>query len=166
MAKIKEIKGREIFDSRGNPTVEVDVILNNGIVGTAAVPSGASTGTREAIELRDGDMKRFSGKGVLKAVENVNKIIAPVLIGKEPAKQKEIDQLMIALDGTENKGNIRAEARAIRSEDEASSLSRNLRHLSALTRRTDRYAKVQRELESARLEFMEKANPARIRISN
>ena len=110
MAKIKEIKGREIFDSRGNPTVEVDVILNNGIVGTAAVPSGASTGTREAIELRDGDMKRFSGKGVLKAVENVNKIIAPVLIGKEPAKQKEIDQLMIALDGTENKGKLGANA--------------------------------------------------------
>ena len=97
MAKIKEIKGREIFDSRGNPTVEVDVILNNGIVGTAAVPSGASTGTREAIELRDGDMKRFSGKGVLKAVENVNKIIAPVLIGKEPAKQKEIDRINVTL---------------------------------------------------------------------
>ena len=110
MAKIKEIKGREIFDSRGNPTVEVDVILDNGIVATAAVPSGASTGTREAIELRDGDMKRFSGKGVLKAVENVNKIIAPALNGKDTGKQKEIDQLMIALDGTENKGKLGANA--------------------------------------------------------
>jgi enolase len=110
MTKIKEIKGREIFDSRGNPTVEVDVILDNGIVATAAVPSGASTGTREAVELRDGDMKRFSGKGVLKAVENVNKIIAPALIGKDPCTQKEIDRLMIALDGTENKGKLGANA--------------------------------------------------------
>jgi len=110
MAKIKEIKGREIFDSRGNPTVEVDVILDNGIVATAAVPSGASTGTREAVELRDGDMKRFSGKGVLKAVENVNTIIAPALIGKDPRKQKEIDRMMIALDGTENKGKLGANA--------------------------------------------------------
>jgi len=74
------------------------------MMATAAVPSGASTGTREAVELRDGDMKRFSGKGVLKAVENVNTIIAPALIGKDPGKQKEIDRLMIALDGTENKG--------------------------------------------------------------
>ena len=110
MVKIKEINGREIFDSRGNPTVEVDVILDNGIVATAAVPSGASTGTREAVELRDGDMKRFSGKGVLKAVENVNEIIAPALIGKDPGKQKEIDRLMIALDGTENKGKLGANA--------------------------------------------------------
>ena len=110
MAKIKEIKGREIFDSRGNPTVEVDVILDNGIVATAAVPSGASTGTREAVELRDGDRKRLMGKGVLKAVENVNKIIAPALIGKDSKEQKEIDYLMINLDGTENKSKLGANA--------------------------------------------------------
>ena len=110
MAKIKEIKGREIFDSRGNPTVEVDVVLDNGIMATAAVPSGASTGTREAMELRDGDKKRLMGKGVLKAVENVNKIIAPALIGKDSKEQKEIDYLMIKLDGTENKGKLGANA--------------------------------------------------------
>ena len=110
MAKIKEIKGREIFDSRGNPTVEVDVVLDNGIMATAAVPSGASTGTREAVELRDGDKKRLMGKGVLKAVENVNKIIAPALIGKDSKEQKEIDYLMIKLDGTENKGKLGANA--------------------------------------------------------
>lgn len=110
MAKIKKIVAREILDSRGNPTVEVDVVLAKGIVGRAAVPSGASTGSREAVELRDGDKKRFLGKGVLKAVDNVNKIIAPKLIGKDPAKQKEIDQMMIKLDGTENKGRLGANA--------------------------------------------------------
>ena len=110
MSKIKVVMGREIFDSRGNPTVEVDVILDNGIMATGAVPSGASTGTREAVELRDGDKKRLMGKGVLKAVENVNKIIAPALIGKDPKKQKEIDRLMIELDGTENKGKLGANA--------------------------------------------------------
>ena len=110
MAKIKGIKGREIFDSRGNPTVEVDVILDNGIVATAAVPSGASTGTREAVELRDGDKKRLMGKGVLKAVENVNKVIGPVLIGKDPKNQTELDRLMIDLDGTENKSKLGANA--------------------------------------------------------
>ncbi|MFH1046256.1 MAG: phosphopyruvate hydratase, partial [Candidatus Omnitrophota bacterium] len=110
MAKIKSILGREIFDSRGNPTVEVDVILDNAIMATAAVPSGASTGTREAVELRDGDKKRLMGKGVLKAVENVNKIIAPALIGKDPKQQAEIDRLMIGLDGTENKGKLGANA--------------------------------------------------------
>ena len=110
MAKIKSVLGREIFDSRGNPTVEVDVVLDNGISVTAAVPSGASTGTREAVELRDGDKKRLMGKGVLKAVENVNKIIAPALIGKDSKKQKEIDCLMIELDGTENKGKLGANA--------------------------------------------------------
>jgi len=110
MAKIETIKGREIFDSRGNPTVEVDVALDNGVLATAAVPSGASTGTREAVELRDGDKKRLMGKGVLKAVENVNKIIAPAVIGKDPKNQKDIDRLMIDLDGTENKGKLGANA--------------------------------------------------------
>lgn len=110
MSKIKAVLGREIFDSRGNPTVEVDVVLDNGRISTAAVPSGASTGTREAVELRDGDKKRLMGKGVLKAVENVNKIIAPVLIGKDPKQQAEIDRLMIKLDGTENKGKLGANA--------------------------------------------------------
>ena len=110
MSKIKQVKAREILDSRGNPTVEVDVILDSGITGRAAVPSGASTGSREAVELRDGDKKRYLGKGVSKAVENVNTIIAPELLGKDPAKQKEIDYLMIALDGTDNKAKLGANA--------------------------------------------------------
>lgn len=110
MSKITKIKAREILDSRGSPTVEVDVILENGIFGRAAVPSGASTGTREAIELRDGDKKRYFGKGVLKAVNNVNEVIAPELIGIEPNKQEEIDNLMISLDGTENKARLGANA--------------------------------------------------------
>jgi len=110
MSKIKKIHAREILDSRGNPTVEVDVVLDNGFIGRAAVPSGASTGTREAVELRDGDKKRYLGKGVLKAVENVNKIIAPEVIGKDPSKQKEIDYLMIKLDGTDNKAKLGANA--------------------------------------------------------
>lgn len=110
MAKIKEIKAREILDSRGNPTVEVDVILDTGILARAAVPSGASTGSREAVELRDGDKSRYLGKGVLKAVGNVNKIIAPELIGKDPREQEEIDNLMINLDGTENKAKLGANA--------------------------------------------------------
>ena len=109
MSKIKEIKAREILDSRGNPTVEADVITDNGLF-RAAVPSGASTGIYEALELRDGDKKRYNGKGVLKAVENVNKIIAPALIGKDPTKQKEIDELMIKLDGTETKSKLGANA--------------------------------------------------------
>ncbi len=110
MATIKKITAREILDSRGNPTVEVDVRLDNGILGRAAVPSGASTGSREAIELRDGDKKRYLGKGVLKAVENVNKVIAPKLAGIDPRKQKRIDALMIKLDGTENKAILGANA--------------------------------------------------------
>ena len=110
MSKIKQVKAREILDSRGNPTVEVDVILDSGIMGRAAVPSGASTGSREAVELRDGDKKRYLGKGVLKAVENVNTIIASELLGKDPTKQKEIDYLMIALDGTDNKARLGANA--------------------------------------------------------
>ena len=110
MSKIKKIKAREILDSRGNPTVEVDVVLDNGLMGRAAVPSGASTGTNEAVELRDGDKKRYLGKGVLKAVENVNKIISLELVGKNPKKQKEIDYLMIKLDGTDNKAKLGANA--------------------------------------------------------
>ncbi len=110
MAKIVKIKAREILDSRGNPTVEVDVVLENGILGRAAVPSGASTGEHEALELRDGDEKRYLGKGALKAVKNVNEVIAPKLIGKDVTKQEEIDRLMIDLDGTENKGRLGANA--------------------------------------------------------
>jgi enolase len=110
MAKIKKIQAREILDSRGNPTIEVDVLLDSGIQGRAAVPSGASTGTREAVELRDNDKKRYLGKGVLKAVQNVNQIIATKMIGKDPEKQKEIDELMIDLDGTENKAKLGANA--------------------------------------------------------
>jgi enolase len=110
MAKIKSVKAREILDSRGNPTVEVEVILDNGKKAWAGVPSGASTGSREALELRDGDKKRYGGKGVLKAVKNVNTIIAPKLKGMDPSKQKEIDLLMINLDGTENKAKLGANA--------------------------------------------------------
>ncbi len=110
MSKIKEIHAREILDSRGNPTIEVDVTLESGIMGRASVPSGASTGTKEALELRDQNPKRYNGKGVLKAVENVNTKIQPVLIGKDVCNQKEIDQIMIALDGTENKSNLGANA--------------------------------------------------------
>jgi enolase len=110
MSKIKNIKAREILDSRGNPTVEVDVVLDNGILGRAAIPSGASTGSKEAVELRDGDKKRYLGKGVLKAVNNVNEIIAPQVVGKDPKEQKSIDYLMIDLDGTENKAKLGANA--------------------------------------------------------
>ncbi len=110
MSKIKDIIAREILDSRGNPTVEVDVILENGILGRAAIPSGASTGEREALELRDGDKNRYMGKGVLKAVNNVNEILKKPLIGKDPHNQKEIDEILIELDGTENKGKYGANA--------------------------------------------------------
>jgi enolase len=110
MPKITQIKGREILDSRGNPTVEVDVILDNGILGRAAVPSGASTGQKEAVELRDGDKKRYLGKGVLKAVANVNDVIANALIDNDPTDQKKIDSLLIELDGTKNKSNLGANA--------------------------------------------------------
>ncbi len=110
MAKIKTVKAREILDSRGNPTVEVEVILDNGRKGWAGVPSGASTGSREALELRDGDKKRYGGKGVLKAVNNVNTFIAPKLKGMNPCDQKKIDSLMIKIDGTENKSKLGANA--------------------------------------------------------
>ncbi len=109
MSKIKSIKAREIIDSRGNPTVEVDVLLSSGAFGRAAVPSGASTGEHEAIELRDGDKKRFNGKGVLKAVDNVNTLVAKAVKGKE-ADFRAIDQIVIKLDGTENKGKLGANA--------------------------------------------------------
>jgi enolase len=110
MTKIQNIIAQEILDSRGNPTVMVTLALNNGITVSSCVPSGASTGIREAVELRDGDKKRFGGKGVLKAVANVNKIIAPKLKGKSPHTQKEIDDLMRKLDGTENKSKLGANA--------------------------------------------------------
>ncbi len=110
MAAIKEVKAREILDSRGNPTVEADVRLEDGAFGRAAVPSGASTGEHEALELRDGDKKRYLGKGVGKAVNNVNSVIAPAVKGKDAGRQKELDQLLIELDGTENKGKLGANA--------------------------------------------------------
>ncbi|MDR2868137.1 MAG: phosphopyruvate hydratase, partial [Bacteroidales bacterium] len=110
MSQIIEIIGREILDSRGNPTVEVDVYTSAGIMGRAAVPSGASTGVHEAVELRDGDKTYYDGKGVLKAVDNVNTVIAEELVGMDVSKQAEIDQLMIQLDGTENKETLGANA--------------------------------------------------------
>jgi len=108
MSYIAEIFARQILDSRGNPTVEADVITDEGAVGRAAVPSGASTGIHEAVELRDGDKKKYLGKGVLKAVKNVNEIIAPALLGKDVADQTGIDEMMIQLDGTDNKGKLGA----------------------------------------------------------
>ena len=107
---IKSVRGMEILDSRGNPTVRVFVALNNGMVASASVPSGASTGENEAVELRDGDSKRYAGKGVIKAVWNVNETIEPRLVGMDPSRQSEIDSLMIALDGTSNKGKLGANA--------------------------------------------------------
>ncbi|MFH0732174.1 MAG: phosphopyruvate hydratase [Candidatus Omnitrophota bacterium] len=112
MAKnnIKDVKARQILDSRGNPTVEVDVILDNNCLGRAAVPSGASTGEHEAVELRDGDKSSYQGKGVTKAVSNANTIIKKELIGKDPFDQRDIDNLLIKLDGTENKSKLGANA--------------------------------------------------------
>lgn len=110
MNKIKKIYAREVLDSRGNPTVEVEVYSDCGALGRAIVPSGASTGIYEAVELRDGDKKRYLGLGVQKAVNNVNELIAPKLIGKEVTAQREIDAIMIALDGSKNKGNLGANA--------------------------------------------------------
>ncbi|HEY2382593.1 MAG TPA: phosphopyruvate hydratase [Terriglobia bacterium] len=108
--KIEKIKAREVLDSRGNPTVEVDCVLDNGVLGRSIVPSGASTGEHEALELRDGDKKRFLGKGVLKAVANVNDLIAPAVTGQDPTLQSHIDQLMLAMDGTKNKSKLGANA--------------------------------------------------------
>jgi len=108
--QIVEIKAMEILDSRGNPTIRVFCRLNNGITASASVPSGASTGENEAVELRDNDKSRYGGKGVLKAVSNVNKVIGPSLIGKNPCRQVEIDHLMVGLDGTPNKAKLGANA--------------------------------------------------------
>jgi len=108
--KIKQIISREILDSRGNPTVEVEVMLESGVVGRASVPSGASTGENEALELRDGDPKRFGGKGVLKALDNINRVIAPALIGCSALEQRAIDHKMLQLDGTPTKSKLGANA--------------------------------------------------------
>jgi enolase len=110
MTAIVEVLAREILDSRGNPTVEADVLLESGVMGRAAVPSGASTGSREAIELRDGDANRYVGKGVLKAIEHINTEICEALIGLDVAEQTHLDQIMIELDGTENKSRLGANA--------------------------------------------------------
>lgn len=110
MSFIENVIAREILDSRGNPTVEVDLLLDSGVIGRAAVPSGASTGEYEAVELRDGDKSRYLGKGVLKAVENVNKIIAPKIIGYNAMDQKGLDQILLELDGTPNKSKLGANA--------------------------------------------------------
>ncbi len=110
VSKIRKITGREIMDSRGNPTIEVDVILASGVLGRAAVPSGASTGINEALELRDGDKKRYGGKGVLKAVHNINKILAKEIIGMDPSAQRKIDDKMLCIDGTDMKSNMGANA--------------------------------------------------------
>ncbi|MCB1825605.1 MAG: phosphopyruvate hydratase, partial [Candidatus Competibacteraceae bacterium] len=111
MSKIKSVHGREILDSRGNPTVAVDVVLESGAKGTAGVPSGASTGSREALELRDGDKSRYLGKGVLKAVANVNGELSAALVGMEAAdNQAAVDQKMIDLDGTPTKSRLGANA--------------------------------------------------------
>ena len=110
MTTIVDVHGREVLDSRGNPTVEVEVMLESGASARAIVPSGASTGTREAVELRDGDPKRFMGKGVTKAVRNVNRVIAPKLVGYDATEQVLVDRMLIALDGTGNKGKLGANA--------------------------------------------------------
>src|SRR5438045_2785440 len=110
MSAIVDVKGREILDSRGNPTVEVDIRLESGAFGRAAVPSGASTGAHEAVELRDGDKARYGGKGVLKAVQHVNEEIVAELIGMDACDQTALDRLLIALDGTPNKSRLGANA--------------------------------------------------------
>ena len=110
MSAIVDVVAREILDSRGNPTVEADVLLESGIMGRAAVPSGASTGSREAIELRDGDAARYLGKGVLQAVENVNTELSEAIIGLDAEEQAFIDKTLIDLDGTENKSRLGANA--------------------------------------------------------
>lgn len=110
MSLIKSVSAIEILDSRGNPTIEAKIVLDSGAHASACVPSGASTGSREALELRDGDKKRYLGKGVLKAVENINKKIQPLLIDRDPSEQSLLDNLMIDLDGTENKENLGANA--------------------------------------------------------
>ena len=110
MTRIAEVHGREIIDSRGNPTVEAEVTLASGAQGRAAVPSGASTGSREAVELRDGDKKRYQGKGVLKAVKNVNTVLRTAVVGRDAEDQAGLDACMIELDGTETKSRLGANA--------------------------------------------------------
>ncbi|MCF6361666.1 MAG: phosphopyruvate hydratase, partial [Cyclobacteriaceae bacterium] len=110
MAIIEQVHARQILDSRGNPTIEVDVITTNGVLGRAAVPSGASTGENEAVELRDGDKSKYLGKGVLNAIENVNEVIAPEVVGFLVTEQRLIDQVMIDLDGTDTKSKLGANA--------------------------------------------------------
>ncbi|HRR56205.1 MAG TPA: phosphopyruvate hydratase, partial [Acidobacteriota bacterium] len=110
MSHIEIISGREILDSRGNPTVEAEVVTEEGFVGRAAVPSGASTGEHEALELRDGDKSRYLGKGVTKAVKNIHEIIGPALVGKSVFDQIDVDETMIEVDGTENKSKVGANA--------------------------------------------------------
>src|ERR1700756_2224916 len=110
MSRIKDVCGREIIDSRGNPTVECDVLLESGVTGRAAVPSGASTGSREAIELRDGDKGRYGGKGVLRAVEHINTEMSESVLGLDSSEQAFLDKTLIDLDGTENKSRLGANA--------------------------------------------------------
>ena len=110
MSSIVDVVAREILDSRGNPTIEADVLLESGMMGRAAVPSGASTGSREAVELRDGDAKRYGGKGVLRAVEHVNTEISEAIVGLDASEQAFIDRTLIDLDGTENKSRLGANA--------------------------------------------------------
>ena len=110
MSAIVDIVGREVLDSRGNPTVECDVLLESGVMGRAAVPSGASTGSREAIELRDGDTSRYLGKGVLKAVEHINTEISEAVLGLDASEQAFLDKTLIDLDGTDNKSRLGANA--------------------------------------------------------
>src|ERR1043165_8439692 len=110
MSRIAAVHARQILDSRGNPTVEVEATLESGAFGRAIVPSGASTGEHEAVELRDGDAKRYGGKGVLKAVGHVNREISKCVIGRDASRQEEIDNALIKLDGTENKSNLGANA--------------------------------------------------------
>ena len=110
MAKIVSVKAREVLDSRGNPTVEAEVVLDNGCVGWAAVPSGASTGGHEALELRDGDDRRYNGKGVLTAVRHVHQVIAHAIQGLDPTDQRRLDRTLLKLDGTKNKSRLGANA--------------------------------------------------------
>ena len=110
MSSISQVKARQILDSRGNPTVEVDVLLSSGSFGRAAVPSGASTGSHEAVELRDGDKAFYLGKGVQKAVQNVTGILGPAVTGQDALNQRGVDELLISCDGTENKGKVGANA--------------------------------------------------------
>ncbi len=107
---ISTIKARQVYDSRGNPTVEADVVLESGVIGRAIVPSGASTGSHEALELRDGDPSKFRGRSVYRAIDNIHTVIAPRLAGASVADQAELDRTLIELDGTENKGRLGANA--------------------------------------------------------